>query len=96
MISGSSDILANLGDITAVTVSDSGQISLTKAQVELAGVNDGTGSAMDLMTGGTLLAAISCESVISLIKSRMSSSSLVRLPDGALAGDFGTTDGVLT
>ena len=54
LISGSSDILANLGDITAITVSDAGLISLTKAQVELAGVNDGTGSAMDLMTGGTL------------------------------------------
>ena len=54
LISGSSDILANLADITAITVSDAGLISLTKAQVELAGVNDGTGSAMDLMTGGTL------------------------------------------
>ena len=54
LISGSSDILANLGDITSIVVSDSGLISLTKAEVELAGVNDGTGSAMDLMTGGTL------------------------------------------
>ena len=54
LISGSSDILANLGGITAITVSDSGLISLTKAQIELAGVNDGAGSAMDLMTGGTL------------------------------------------
>src|SRR6185312_196694 len=55
LIAGSgSNILSNLSAISRVTVSDSGTIVLTEAQLTAAGVDDGTGSALSKVAGGTL------------------------------------------
>ena len=49
-LGGSSDILAALGTITGITVSNAGVVSLTLAQMQVAGVNDGAGSAAALLS----------------------------------------------
>lgn len=54
LTSGSSNILANIGNIASIQVSPSGTITLTDAQVQASGVDDGGGSAMALMTGASL------------------------------------------
>ena len=51
---GSSLILPNLASITGITVSPSGTIALTEAQVQTANVDDGPGSALAKMSGETL------------------------------------------
>ena len=56
LISGSSAILGNLGSISGITVGDAGTISLTDAQIQAAGVDDGAGSALSLLSGGTVVA----------------------------------------
>ena len=55
LVSGSSNILANLGAITGITLDPAGTISLTDAQVQVAGIDDGAGSALAKMTGETLV-----------------------------------------
>jgi hypothetical protein len=52
---GTSQLLANLSAITQIAVSDSGTISLTSAQVQAAGVDDGAGSVASLLSGGHLV-----------------------------------------
>ena len=54
-LGASSDLLTNNGDITAITNSNAGAITLTSAQARAAGVNDGAGSAMSKVTGGSLI-----------------------------------------
>ena len=51
---GGSLILPNLAKISGITVSDSGTITLTEAQVQTASVDDGAGSALAKMSGETL------------------------------------------
>ena len=51
---GDSLILPNLASITGITVSPSGTITLTEAQVQTANVDDGAGSALAKMSGETL------------------------------------------
>ena len=51
----SSAILANIGLIGGIAASPAGTITLTDAQVRYAGVDDGAGSALSLMTGETLV-----------------------------------------
>ena len=55
VISGASAVLAHLGSIAGIAVSDSGTISLTGAQILAAGVDDGAGSLMDLLSGGSVV-----------------------------------------
>ena len=55
LTSGSSEILGNLGSISGIEINPSGTISLTDAEVRAAGVDDGGGSALSLMTGATLV-----------------------------------------
>ena len=52
---GDSVILAHLAPIVSLTVSDAGVIHLTQSQVLTAGVNDGPGSALALISGGSLV-----------------------------------------
>ncbi len=54
LIAGTSAILTNLATIAGIAVSDAGTIHLTEAQIEAAGVDDGAGSALSLLTGGTI------------------------------------------
>ena len=54
LIAGSSHILANLGVISGITVSPSGTITLTEAQILAAGVDGGAGSALSLLSGATV------------------------------------------
>ena len=49
---GASGILGHLSDITAITNSNAGVITLTAAQVLATHVNDGAGSALSKVTGG--------------------------------------------
>ena len=55
LVSGSSGILANLGAIAGIAVSPAGTITLSDAQVLVAGVDDGAGSALAKMTGESLV-----------------------------------------
>jgi hypothetical protein len=55
LVSSGSVILAELGWMTSITVSDAGTISLTDSQVQVAGVDDGVGSFMRLLTSGTVV-----------------------------------------
>ncbi len=55
LIAGSSHILGHLGAISAIAVNDAGTISLTVAQIEAPGIDDGAGSALSKTTGETLL-----------------------------------------
>ena len=52
--SGTPAILSVLSGISGITVSDHGTIQLTQAQVLVAGVDDGAGSALALTSGGSL------------------------------------------
>ena len=54
LASGSSGILAQLGLIGGIDVTDSGTITLTASQATAAGVDDSAGSAFAKMTGGML------------------------------------------
>ncbi len=49
-----SDLLVNLASVSVITNSDAGTISLTPAQIAVAGVDDGAGSALAKLTGGTI------------------------------------------
>ena len=55
LASGSSHILAHLGRIGGIVVSDGGTITLTAAQALVAGVDDSPGSALAKTTGGAFI-----------------------------------------
>ena len=54
LISGSSDILANLADIGSINVGDHGAIFLTVAQFQTTGISDSAGSALAKLSGGSV------------------------------------------
>jgi hypothetical protein len=51
---GSSAILANLGSIVGIAIAGGGTIHLTEAEIQAAGVDDGSGSALTLLSGGSV------------------------------------------
>ena len=55
LVSGSSVILGNLASISSIAVQPAGTVTLTEAEVQMAGVDDGVGSALALTTGATLV-----------------------------------------
>ena len=90
-LGGSSDILGNLGDITAITVSPAGTITLTVAQVLAQDVNDGIGSAFDLMTGATLAVSnAEIADLVTLFALNVTPAAVTILDSTAnILGDFG-------
>ncbi|MGE4047644.1 MAG: beta strand repeat-containing protein [Acetobacteraceae bacterium] len=54
-LGASSQILGDLGLVSGIANSDAGAITLTAAQILFAGVDDGAGSAMSKVSGGTLV-----------------------------------------